>query len=73
VQAVCTGVFLRAKPQLKLIDSKITNNADWGIAALLKKCGFTEDAFDGAVNLEGVNTFQGNNQSGRQQGENCLP
>lgn len=73
VQAVCTGVLLRAKPQLKLTDTKITNNTDWGIAALLKKCGFTEDAYDGLVNLEGVNTFQGNNQSGRHQGENCLP
>ncbi|MBI3460035.1 right-handed parallel beta-helix repeat-containing protein [Candidatus Acetothermia bacterium] len=73
VQAVCTGVLLGAKSQLKMTDSRVANNVDWGVAAFLKKCGFNEDTFTGIINFQGSNTFQGNNQSGKHQGEVCLP
>jgi hypothetical protein len=73
MQAVCTGALLGAKSQLKLTRSRALNNADWGIAVLLKKCGFSEDTFSGVVDFQGSNLFENNNQSGKHQGEICLP
>jgi hypothetical protein len=51
----------------------IRGNADWGVAAHLRKCGYSSDDFTGQVTFEGRNVIAGNNTAGNQQGEVCLP
>lgn len=52
---------------MRIVDSAITNNMDWGIAALLRKCGYNENYFTGKkVEFLGNNVIEGNNKSGNQ-------
>ncbi|MBI3659771.1 right-handed parallel beta-helix repeat-containing protein [Candidatus Acetothermia bacterium] len=74
VQVICIGIFLQgAKAQLMIRDSQVVNNTDWGIAAFLKKCGFSDDRFKGIVSLQGTNKVEGNNVAKNHPGEICLP
>ena len=65
---LCNGIILSAQAQLKLTDSVIRDNWDWGIAAALTQCGFPYDAFTGTVTFEGTNIIEGNNRWGNQKG-----
>jgi parallel beta-helix repeat protein len=64
----CNGITVSGESRTTIIASKIINNADWGIAAWLKKCGYYDDFFTGKVVFEGTNTIEGNNTSGNQNG-----
>ncbi len=63
-QGICNGIMMHGRAQLVLIESVIKGNADWGIAERRKPCGYEEDDFSGQVVFEGMNTLEGNNQSG---------
>jgi parallel beta-helix repeat protein len=67
---ICNGIELKWKPQVKIIDSTIRNNADWGVGAVLTQCGYKFDEFTGAVTFEDMMLDQiaGNNTSGNQNG-----
>jgi hypothetical protein len=65
---LCNGIVLSAQAQLKLTDSVIRENWDWGIAAALTQCGFPSDTFTGTVTFEGANIIEGNNRWGNQKG-----
>lgn len=65
---ICNGIVLSDQAQLKLIDSVIKDNWDWGIVVSLKQCGFPYDAFTGSVIFEGTNIIEGNNRWGNQKG-----
>jgi parallel beta-helix repeat protein len=67
---MCNGIGLYEKPQVKIIDSTIRNNADWGVGAALKQCGYWGGSFTGAVTFEDMMLDQiaGNNTSGNQNG-----
>jgi parallel beta-helix repeat protein len=65
---ICNGVMVVGESQMTIIDSKIINNADWGVAAVQEKCGYRKDDFTGKVVFEGTNTIEGNNTSGNQNG-----
>jgi parallel beta-helix repeat protein len=67
---ICNGIELHWKPQVKIIDSTIRNNADWGVGAVLTQCGYKFDEFTGAVTFEDMMLDQiaGNNTSGNQNG-----
>jgi hypothetical protein len=62
------ALYYPAQAQLKLTDSVIRENWDWGIAAALTQCGFPYDAFTGTVTFEGTNIIEGNNRWGNQKG-----
>ncbi len=61
---ICNGILVRDQAQLTLSDVLIKDNADWGVTALLKPCGFIEPSFTGQVIFTGVNTIEGNNKLG---------
>lgn len=63
---ICSGIELGEEVQLRLIDSVIRYNADWGLAAVLRRCGFGLDSFRGQVIFEGENIIEGNNRTGDQ-------
>jgi nitrous oxidase accessory protein NosD len=65
---ICNGIALSGQAQLKLTDSGIRENWDWGIAASLKQCGYPQDAFTGTVTFEGTNIIKGNNRWSNQKG-----
>jgi len=65
---ICNGIVLSGQAQLKLIDSVVRDNWDWGIAVDLKQCGFPDDDFTGSVIFEGTNIIEGNNRWGNQKG-----
>ncbi len=67
---VCNGITLGAESQVKIIDSMIRNNADWGVAAALNQCGYGASNFTGKVVFEDMmlNQIAGNNTSGNQNG-----
>lgn len=65
---ICNGIILSEQAQLKLTDSVIRDNWDWGIIAVLKQCGYPDDAFTGSVSFEGTNIIEGNNRWGNQKG-----
>ncbi|MFN4218624.1 MAG: right-handed parallel beta-helix repeat-containing protein [Candidatus Bipolaricaulia bacterium] len=65
---LCTGVVVIGDAQLRLVDSAIRANADWGIMSWLRRCGAPFDFFRGAVTFEGTNTIEGNNKSGNHKG-----
>ncbi|GEM_PF-2770510 len=73
VKELCVGVELRGPLTLELVDSVVRGNADWGIAAHLRACGYPEDAFAGTVRLLGTTRVEGNNTAGNHEGEVCLP
>lgn len=70
---ICNGVEMNKGAQVTIQDSTIRENMVWGVAAYLKKCGYSSDDFTGKVVLEGHNIIAGNNKAGKQQGEVCLP
>ncbi len=65
---ICNGITLSDQAQVKLTNSVIRDNWDWGIAVVLKQCGFPYDAFNGSVIFEGTNIIEGNNRWGNQKG-----
>jgi nitrous oxidase accessory protein NosD len=65
---ICNGIALSGQAQLKLTDSVIRENWDWGLAAALTQCGFPYDAFTGTVTFEGTNIIEGNSRWGNQKG-----
>ncbi len=72
--ALCSGLEVRGSVQVTLINSEIAVNADWGLAAWLKQCGYDQDDFGGRVTLWGDNTIEDNNTtSNERQGNICLP
>jgi hypothetical protein len=70
---LCNGITVRDKSLTSLLDSKVLNNMDWGIAAGLKSCGYRYDAFSGKVTIASSSQVAGNNKSNNQTGEMCLP
>ncbi len=67
---ICNGIELDEKSQVKIIDSTIRSNADWGVGAYLKQCGGYSDYFTGTVTFEDMMLDQiaGNNTSGNLNG-----
>lgn len=64
---ISNGILVGSGGEWTIENSKILNNADWGIAAHLKKCNYDNNAFDGSVTLI-------NNQiEGNKRGDVCLP
>ncbi len=55
---------------MKIIDSKVLKNADWGVGAFLKQCRYWRDAFTGTVTFEDMtlDKIAGNNTTGNQDG-----
>jgi parallel beta-helix repeat protein len=64
----CSGIAVRDESQTVIIDSRIINNTDWGVAASLEKCGYDWSYFVGKVVFEGHNVIEGNNKSGNHKG-----
>ncbi len=71
----CHGIEAWEKAQINIISAKITNNADWGIAAYLLKCGYSTDSFAGKIALDANSQITGNNKTGNHPapGNVCLP
>jgi parallel beta-helix repeat protein len=65
---ICSGIAAMDQSQMVIIDSRIINNTDWGVAASLEKCGYGGNYFAGKVVFEGHNVIEGNNKSGNQNG-----
>jgi parallel beta-helix repeat protein len=65
---ICSGIAAMDQSQMVIIDSRIINNTDWGVAASLEKCGYGGNYFVGKVVFEGHNVIEGNNKSGNQNG-----
>ncbi len=65
---MCNGIALSDQAQLKLVDSVIRDNWDWGIVSVLRQCSYSQDAFKGSVIFEGTNIIEGNNRWGNQKG-----
>jgi hypothetical protein len=65
---ICNGITVRGEAQVVVKGSEITENADWGVGAVLKACGYPSDDFSGEVRFEGQNTIEGNNASRDQTG-----
>lgn len=70
-ETLCTGVTLQGEAQLEARDSQIRENTDWGIAGVLKRCGYEEDDFKGRVSVSNT-AVSGNNRAGNHSGETCL-
>lgn len=70
---VCPGIGVGDQAKVVISNSRIAGNWDWGITAILRKCGYERDEFNGTVVFEGENVITGNNRSGRFVGEVCLP
>lgn len=73
VDHVCTGITVTLRAQLTIVDSVLQDNTDWGLAAVLKKCGYSEDAFSGTVTIDERTVITGNNKAKNHAGEVCLP
>lgn len=69
-EALCTGVTLQDEAQLEARDSQIRENTDWGIAGVLRRCGYEEDDFKGRVSVSNT-VVSGNNRAGNHSGETC--
>lgn len=61
------GLLLVDNAQLQVIDSRVTANDGWGIAAMVRRCGWDEDLFSGSVTLSGNTTIADNKE------DLCLP
>nr|BAL59679.1 hypothetical protein HGMM_OP4C315 [Candidatus Acetothermum autotrophicum] len=61
------GVLLRDNAHLQITDSQVVSNDGWGIAAMLKQCGWDKDLFTGLVAVSASTTITGNTA-----GELCL-
>jgi hypothetical protein len=65
---LCSGLVIVGDAQVRLADSVVRANADWGIMSWLRRCGATFDFFRGTVTFEGTNTIENNNKSGNHKG-----
>jgi len=67
---ICNGIGVSGEAQVELINSQVLGNADWGVGAKLKQCGYHKDDFTGQVSFEGMELedISGNNASGNQDG-----
>ncbi|MDW8030209.1 MAG: right-handed parallel beta-helix repeat-containing protein [Candidatus Bipolaricaulota bacterium] len=68
INYVCSGITVKSRAQLTVADSVIQENMDWGLAAWLKKCGYSEDAFTGMVTVDEKTVIERNNASSNQKG-----
>jgi len=70
---ICNGITVEWKAQVTIINSIIKNNTDWGVAVMLRKCGYS-DSFTGKVILQGSNVVVNNNRFRKhpQPGNLCL-
>jgi nitrous oxidase accessory protein NosD len=73
LRELCVGLELRGAADVEIRASRITGNADWGLAAYLTRCGYPEDDFRGRVRISEDSLVQGNNAAGNHSGEICLP
>lgn len=64
---LCNGISVSGKSRTVLQGNQILNNASWGIAAILRKCGYESDNFTGQAILIS------NNIQGNHRGQVCLP
>lgn len=69
-ETLCNGVTLQGEAQLEARDSQIRENTDWGVAGMLKRCGYEEDNFKGRVGVSNT-LVSGNNRAGNHSGETC--
>lgn len=65
---VCNGITVGYQSLTTITDSRVTNNTDWGVAAVLERCGYDRDGFTGQVIFRGDNVIEGN-----YGGDVCLP
>ncbi len=76
---VCNGATVQESALLWITNSAIQGNADWGLAAWKRECGYAQDSFAGQVTLLGSVQIEGNNTSGnhagagKPEGQVCLP
>ncbi|MBI1741730.1 hypothetical protein HYR54_01535 [Candidatus Acetothermia bacterium] len=68
-ESICNGISVQDESQVALTDSLVKGNADWGLASVLKRCGFSKDTFIGQVSFFDRNVIETNNQSGNQDGQ----
>jgi len=64
---ISNGILVRGKAQVSVYNSTIKDNIDWGIAAVLRKCGYGLDLFTGEVILSNNEIY------GNGRGQVCLP
>ena len=64
---ICNGVTVRERAQLTLKDSTLKKNADWGLSAVKRECGYPRDDFEGSVEFEDENTIEENDAFGHQR------
>lgn len=71
----CHGVEAWERAHVNILNSKITNNADWGVAAYLLKCGYSTDSFTGKLTVDAESQITNNNKTGNHPapGNLCLP
>jgi len=65
---IYNGIEVWDRAHLEVYGSTIRNNHAWGIGAVLEKCGYDEDDFEGEVILGDDNQIYGNGR-----GQVCLP
>lgn len=65
----CSGITVNTQSRTTISDSVIRDNTDWGVDAVLKRCGYAGDFFNGEVVFQGTNTIEGNNKSGNHSGQ----
>lgn len=74
IDTICSGVEASDAAQVFLKAVTIVENADWGVTAHRRSCGFGEDRFSGAVILgEGVQIGENNLSGNHPEGQVCLP
>ena len=66
---LCNGITVQGGAQLVLRATTIADNADWGVGAVLRRCGAPFDDFQGRVTFEGENEIRDNDASGNQAGK----
>jgi parallel beta-helix repeat protein len=66
---ICNGIEVSKEAHVELWDTTIRNNTDWGIAAVLRKCGYDYNLFRGTV----LWRDRGNSIYGNGAGDVCLP
>lgn len=64
---ICNGIFAGHRARITISSSFIRNNTDWGVSALMERCGYKADA-PWQVDLDINNVIGGNNKSGNQDG-----
>ncbi len=67
-KVLCNGIEVRSQGAVELRASQIWTNKDWGVSAVLKRCGYQEDNFTGQVIFQGDTIIEDNNKSGNQDG-----